>query len=83
MALGAAAAVFIMTLGGTAQTGDRAAVPVGAVIKSLAEAACFLEKDMGADFFGNGGAVPSRPSSDCLKGSRFIQHGFNNGTFSK
>lgn len=82
MAFGTKAALFKMTGGVRTKAGDRTAATVGAVIERAAEAAGFLEEHMVADFFGNGGTIPSEGPANCLKGSRMIKHGFDSNTFS-
>lgn len=52
-----------------------------AVIKAVSKTAGFLEHDVIAYFFGNGGAVTPKDTSDFLKGCGVIQHFHNGETF--
>ena len=52
-----------------------------AVVKTVSETAGFLEYDVIANFFGNGGTVTSKDTPDFFKGCRVIQHFHNGETF--
>ena len=82
MAFGTKAALFKPAGRVGTEAGDRTATPVGTVIKRTAEASGFLEKQMVANFFGNGGTIPSESPANGLEGSRMIKHGFDSNTFS-
>lgn len=82
MALGTKAALSKTAIGIGTEAGDGAAAAVGAVIERAAKAAGLLEKQVVADFFGNGSTVPSQGPAYFLKGSRAIKHEFDSGAFS-
>ena len=83
MALGTKAALPKTAIGIGTEAGDGAAAAVGAVIERAAKAAGLLEKQVAADFFGNGGTVPAKGSGNFLKGSRVVKQGFDSKTFFK
>ena len=82
MAFGTKAALFKPAGWVGTEGGYRTVAPVGTVIERSAKATGFLEKQMVAYFFRNGGTIPSQSSANCFKGSRMIKHGFDRNTFS-
>lgn len=82
MALGTKAALCKTAIGIGTEAGDRTVTAIGAVIERASKAAGFLENQMVAYFFRNGGTIPSESPANPLKGSRMIEHGFDSNTFS-
>ena len=72
-----------MAIGIGTEAGDRTAASVGTVIERASETAGLLEKQVVADFFGNGGTIPSESPADLLKGSRVIKRGVDRKMFFK
>ncbi len=83
MALGTKAALSKTAVGIGAEAGDGTAVAVGTVIERASKAAGLLEKQVVADFLGNGGTIPAKGPANFFKGSRIIKQGFDSKTFFK
>ena len=67
MAFGTKAALFKPAGRVGTEAGDRTVTPVGTVSKRTAKAFGFLEKQVVAYFFRNGGTIPSESSANALK----------------
>lgn len=83
MALGTKAALSKTAVGIGAEAGDGTAVAVGTVIERASKAAGLLEKQVVADFLGNGGTIPAKGPANFFKGSRIIKQVFDGKTFFK
>ena len=82
VAFGTKAALFKPASRVETEAGDRTVTSVGTVIERASKAAGFLENQMVAYFFRNGGTISSESPANPLKGSRMIEHGFDSNTFS-
>lgn len=82
MALGTKTAFSKTAIRIGTEAGDGTVTSISAVIEGTSKAAGLLGKHMAADFFGNGGTVPSQGSAYFLKGSRVIKHEFDGNAFS-